>query len=239
MLFDNGFVFDGKRTSDFFTRAERYPSMGAPARKYEAISIPGRNGDLHIVQDAFSNFLQSYDLYFHDKGRSSPALAHDIKSWLMGPKAYTRLEDVYDPDHYRLAVFYGPLEISNALNKYGRCTIQFNCKPQNYLKSGDHPIVMDSPGTIHNPCAYAARPIITVYGSGAGSVSVDGVTIEITEINDSIVLDCDLMTAYSGTKSRNNDIYAPEFPVLASGNSTVDWSGGVTHVEIIPRWWEL
>lgn len=234
----NGFWFNGKSTRDFHMRVERYPDMGAPSRKIETVQVPGRNGDLHLEQDAFHNRSKVYDVYFHAPA-ASPDQAHAVKAWLMGAKGYRRLEDVYEPDHFYLAAFHGPLDISNQLNKYGKCTVEFNCKPQAWLKSGEIATEMTSAGKIFNPCAFAARPIIKVYGSGSGSITVEGTTVEINSLDQFVILDSELQNAYQGDENKNETIYAPEFPVLQPGGNGVSWAGGIEKIEITPRWWEL
>lgn len=236
-MFD-GFVFNGQSTKDFNMRVERYPDIGAPARKVSSVSVPGRNGDLHIAENAFSNYAMIYDVYFHAPV-SSPQQAHAIKSWLLGSSGYCRLEDVYDPEHFRLATFQGPLDIANQLNKYGRCTIQFDCKPQSYLKSGERQIHLNAPGIIHNPCSFTSLPLIVVHGSGSGNLMIGSCTVEIKKISGDLTLDSEMQNAYSGNTNENSSIYAPEFPSLKPGDNTIQWSGGITGLEIIPRWWEL
>jgi phage-related protein len=53
------------------------------------------------------------------------------------------------------------------------------------------------------------------------------------------ILDCDLQNAYNGNGNRNMYIDAPEFPVLKNGENKISFSGGITKIQIIPRWWEL
>lgn len=236
-MFD-GFVFDGKSTRDFHARVERYPRLGVPSRKFETVQVPGRNGDLHMEQDAFSNYSQSYEIYFHAP-IASPEQAHAVKAWLMGGKGYRRLEDVYDPAHFRLAAFSGPMDISNWLNKYGRCTVEFDCKPQAFLKSGETVFTLMDAATIRNPCAFTARPFITVYGAGSGVLTVGGVEVSILALDGHLSLDCDLQHASKDGQNQNSAVYAPEFPALLPGDNEISWDGGITHIEIIPRWWEL
>ena len=54
-----------------------------------------------------------------------------------------------------------------------------------------------------------------------------------------VVLDSDTQNAYLGAVNLNSTISAPEFPTLPAGESAVRWTGGITGVEIIPRWWTL
>jgi phage-related protein len=84
-----------------------------------------------------------------------------------------------------------------------------------------------------------SRPLITVYGAGAGTLTAGGRTVQLKSLDGWLTLDCDLQNAYKGTQNKNNTIFAPEFPVLPPGESAVTWTGGVTRVEIIPRWWTL
>lgn len=54
-----------------------------------------------------------------------------------------------------------------------------------------------------------------------------------------VVLDSNTQNAYLGAVNLNSTISAPEFPTLPAGESAVRWTGGITGVEIIPRWWAL
>lgn len=239
----NGFVFAGKASSDFGLYVERYPQQGAPSRKVTTVSVPGRNGDLHFCDGSFENYEQVYKCYF--RGCSAmPVHAHAVKEWLMGTTRYQRLEDAYDPDHFRLAVYNGPMDIENHLNRYGRCKVKFDCKPQSYLKSGEIPVAFTSANELHNSTAFPAKPLITVYGTGAGTLTIGATTVEIKAMEDVLILDSETENAYrqvgnGAPENKNRDIYAPVFPELLSGSNAVSWTGDITKIEIIPRWWTL
>lgn len=234
---NNGFVFAGHSTSDFRMLVEHYPDQKAPKRKRTSISVPGRNGDLHYDEEAFANYQQKYVCGFCG-GSKIADLAHAIKCWLFASGKYQRLEDVYDPEHFRLATFAGPLDIENQLNKIGKCTIIFDCAPQYFLKSGEQSISLAAPTVLHN-AYFTALPIINIFGTGAGSLTVGGRTVQLFDLTGSITLDCEMQNAYRGTENLNSKISAPEFPQLLHGDNPISWAGGVERVEIMPRWWEL
>ena len=63
-------------------------------------------------------------------------------------------------------------------------------------------------------------------------------------MTDQLTLDCELQTAYrqigdSAPENMNSCIYAPSFPVLGKAVTKISWTGGVTKVDIIPRWWTI
>ena len=47
------------------------------------------------------------------------------------------------------------------------------------------------------------------------------------------------MNFYKGTLLKNSDVVGDKFPTLAYGANTITFSGGITSVEIIPRWISL
>lgn len=240
---DNGFKFGGKATWDFDMRVQHYPKLNAPARRMQTVTVLGRNGALHIQEDAFNNYTQQYDCYFHSK-LPAPAQAHAVKAWLLSSGAYQRLEDTYDQEHFRLAAFAGPLDIDNRLNRYGVCKVNFTCDPRSFLKSGEYPVSFTAPGNLYNPTAFTALPLITVYGNGAGTLSVGSYTVDILELSEPIILDCEMQNAYTQPEgdapvNKNSTVKAIPFPKLIPGENTVSFDGGVTKIEIIPRWWEL
>lgn len=239
----DGFLFGEKSTREFDMHVEKIPALKGAIRKRTTVSVAGRNGDLHYVENAFQNYTQPYECYFHGN-EPTPKQAHAVKGWLLGSGGYQRLEDPYDPEHFRLAAFAGPLDVENQLNKYGRCVVNFDCAPQSFLKSGEFPIDFQSAGTIDNPTDFTALPLIYVYGMGSGTVSVGNAMVTIHEIEDVLILDSDLQNAYrqvgeGAPENKNSCIYAPTFPELLPGSNGVTWTGDITHIEIIPRWWEL
>lgn len=235
------FRFGDRSTLDFNMHIEKLPTIKGPTRKRTAVPVAGRNGDLHYDEDAYSNYTQSYECYFHGKLPTAEQ-THLIREWLTASGGYLRLEDTYDPAHFRMASFVGPLDVDNYFNKYGRCKVNFDCAPQSFLKSGENPVLMEQSGVIHNPTGKVSLPLIKVICYGDGSVIIGNKRVDIKSIDGAIYLDCETENAYSLNDgimdNKNKDVYAKNFPRLASGDNSVVLLGGVVSVEVIPRWWE-
>ena len=54
----------------------------------------------------------------------------DFRNMLCSANGYCRLEDEYNPDEYRMAVYKSGLEVDPTLLKAGEFDITFECKPQ-------------------------------------------------------------------------------------------------------------
>lgn len=234
------FAWNGSSTLDFGLRIERYPVLSSPRRKHEKINVPGRSGDLLVAQDAFENTPAVYEMYFNAKHRKGTAEhSRAIAAWLLSAPGYLRLEDTYDPARYRMAAFLGALDIENAMNQYGRGKVEFDCKPQRYRKDGEHLIPFAQRGILMNPERFASLPIVNVYGSGAGTLTIGGTSVTLLALDQSVTLDSETQNAYKGTLNKNGTIRAPKFPQLLPGENEISFTGGVSRVEIIPRWWTL
>lgn len=239
----NGFIFGDHATWDFDMRVQSYPEQKIPARRQSKYTVLGRNGVLHEAEDAWDNFSKSYDCYFHGR-LPMPEQAHAVKAWLAAEVGVKKLRDAYDPEHYYLATYAGPADIENRLNRYGIVKVEFDCNPQAFLVSGDIAVEFTHAEVLHNPTAYTARPLVTVYGAGEGIVEINGIAVALKNMDEPVILDCESMNAYSlvngspGT-NQNKNISAKPFPYLSPGSNGVVFSGGVTQIEIIPRWWEL
>jgi phage-related protein len=143
-----------------------------------------------------------------------------------------------------MARVYSEITVESIVEKAGIFTVNFDFKPQRFLKTGEHMLSFGAAGTIWNPTLFPAKPIITVYGTGAGTVTVGDQTVTIKAIEDQIILDCDLQQAYrqlgdGAPENMNGNIKAPDFPQLLAGGNPVRWTGDIERVEIIPRWWTL
>lgn len=229
----------GKTSDTLGVVVEHYPVRVVPERAFTETEIAGRNGALVQYDGNWQNYTQEYEVYISAEKTGLVRAARAVAEWLSAPVGYQRLEDSYEPDVYRMAYYAGGQDIESILNRFGRATIEFVCKPQRFLKSGEAPKTFTEAGTLTNITRMDALPIITVYGTGAGSVTVNDTTVEISDIDSYIVLDCELMDAYKGTVNKNPYVSAVDFPVLKAGNNTLSFDGGVTSIEVVPRWWVI
>ena len=194
-------------------------------RRVGSQHIPGRNGDLLIDEGVYDNYIQSYTIYW-----LPPTSLASISQWL-NQSGYVKLIDSDLPEYYRMAQVSGPINPINHRDCYTEASVSFNCKPQWFLGSGDVTKTLNAATNIVNPTPEYSRPLIVVYGTGDGILKVNGENITLTSINTSITLDSELMEASVNSKMSGN------FPTLKPGNNYIDWSGGITKVDITPRWW--
>lgn len=230
----NSFTFGGVSTADLGLTVEHFPDWKKPVRKVDRYSVAGRNGDIIVEQDAWENTEQTYQVW----GNNAIDVGGVIASWLYAQTGYRRLEDTFDPTHYRLAAFVDEYTIENVIGKYGRTEIKFTCDPRRFLKSGEQEITFNASGTIVNPTAFTAKPTITVHGVGEGSISCGGNTLEITGIYDGMVINCELENAFSGSLNLNN-LISGKFPIIPSGEQAITFTGGITDIVVLPNWWTL
>lgn len=235
------FRFAGKSSKEFGIYISGQNTFNAPEKDVEEIEIPGRNGTLTISHDRFKNIPVTYPAFIRKDFKVN---AQKARAWLLSSDGYQRLEDDYNPDTYRKAQFKGPIDFDmRFLNLSGEMQLMFDCMPQRFLKSGEETIVVSSGDVILNEWQ-KAKPLIMVYGTEAGTLNVGDVSVQINELSDQIILDSDTENAYrqigdGAPENKNLTIYAPEFPVLIPGENLITWTGGITKVEIIPRWWTL
>lgn len=219
---------------------ERYPARPIPSRRYTVQTIPGRSGSLLMDEEAFNNIEQAYEIYIRENGATTfQESVTAAAAWLLAPSGYQRLVDSYDPDIYRMAYFSGTASITNALNRLGRATIKFNCKPWRYLNSGDTAVTVSGSGSLTNPTQFASRPKIVLTGTGAGTIGIGSYTVTLSDCEDGLTIDCETMDCYTGSVNRNSWItLSPtyEYPELVPGVNNVEITGSITAAAITPYW---
>lgn len=233
------FVFAGQRSLDYGITVEHCPGYPAPARTVTKTTVPGRSGELAQDEGTFGNAVQPYEVWFYGAvpGGFNPA-ASWIANWLLGATGYQRLEDSYDPDTYRMALFAGPVDFENWMLRRGRATLEFDCQPQRWLKSGEQPVAVESGQKLYNLWR-PAKPLITLTGNG--TLTVGGSTVTVTGTSGEVTLDCELQDAYQGSTNLNGSVEVENhaWPVLEPGETQITFAGEISGVKIIPRWWRL
>ena len=230
----------GVRSDELDLIVEHYPTRLFPSRKDEKDSVPGGSGDIVYPSDeAYSNYEQSYSVFIEADKNGLPFVAHKVAEWLLNNPGYHRLEDSYDPDTYRMARYNGGENFSNFFNIYGRGAITFDCCPQRWLKSGELERTLTNGQKLINPTNMKARPIFKISGSGAGIIKVNNNQLAISNIGSYVEIDIEKHKAYNGSTNRNSTITGTYENMRLGKESVISWTGGITSVSIIPRWWTI
>ena len=203
----------------------------------EAQTIPGRNGDLIWETGSYENRSGSASCFCLQKDVEKAISS--AGRFLMGKKGYRRLETSDDPDHYWLARVENSPQIAMRLRTLAPFEIGFDCKPQRFVKAGENAVIFESNGSLFNQYGQIALPFITLYGQGAGRLTIGDFFVDVKALNRTLYLDSDTQNAYNDSGNQNLNINAPVFPVLGDGEIPIAFSGGIERVEIMPRWWEL
>jgi phage-related protein len=233
-------IFNDISSRDYDIQVEKLPDYETPEKDYDIIHVPGRNGDVIIDKGSYKNTRRRYQLSVGSLTKDFVSMANAISEWLHSASGYARLEDSYEPEYYRMAMYKDSGLIENLLGSAGRTSIAFNCKPQRFLKSGDESTVFSEAGTIFNPTGFKSFPTIIINGNGAGVLRIGIYTVSVSSIDTSVTINSDIQDAYNGMENRNSTITLNNgFPKLVPGENNISFSGGITSVEVIPKWWTL
>lgn len=239
----DNFVFDGVAASDYGVKMQSpfWLDAPSPSNAYNQ-KIAGRNGNLVEWDGSYQNRDGEASCVIVDRDGCDKFTT--FVSSIFQNSGYRRLTVDSMPDVYLMAMIVSGGEYQFVKKMLNTFTIKFSCKPQKWLLSGEDATAFSKSGTLKNPTLFPAKPIITVTGTGAGNLTIGGTTVEIKSLDSALILDCEQQTAYSksgdsAAENKNSTIYAPEFPVLSPGNNAVSWTGKITKISIVPRWWTL
>lgn len=132
-----GLIFDGVDIeTEFNVMIDGASSWPKPARRSDAVQVPGRNGDLLYDEGAWENVEITYNILVKAEWITE---YERLTEWLCSHVGYFRLEDPdRHPGVYRMAEFTGPVNPKTIGYHFaGTFPLEFNCKPQQFLTSGE------------------------------------------------------------------------------------------------------
>ena len=213
-----------------FTHADK----GAPEVYTEYVEVPGRAPvDLSELAGRVQYNNRQMVIEFEYMGFDWEAEKRLVLGKLHGRKMQIRF--LNDPDWY----YIGRCKVKSSVNK---STLHFtvNVVADPYKRILDEtPTIFTAAGTITNPTDFESKPLIRVYGTGSGTVTIGNQIITLTGISEYIDIDSVLMDCYKGTLNCNNLVRLSEFPKLKPGPTGISFTGDITSVEITGRWWTL
>lgn len=197
-------------------------------------SVPGRNGDLIIYNDRFQNKNINVNCFIRENFKTNFT---NLMNYLYSQEGYGRIETTTESDVFYQGSFVKSISPNTgAFLKYGSFTLQFNVKPQKFLKSGEIATHISSSSSLENPTLYVAKPLLGV--TGTGKIVINESEITLNANTSTTYIDCEIEDAYEGTINRNKDIVVVNgFPKLKVGTNNITTNG--CEIVLYPRWWRL
>lgn len=243
-------IWNGVSSEDFDNLiVKKIPSLKRPKRKYSVYSVPGRNGDIIIPQDAYEDYEVTYQLFLYTekKGTDLAEMCAEVSDWLYSTDGdYAEFMDSFEPDVKRYAYISESVDITQALTQYGTVKIKFRFMPKRYLLNGLTMATHEtSPITIANPTKFSASPLIYVVADTTVPISnavitINNDTISISELASDMYIDFEEKKAYDSNGNNLNQkvtLSADEYPSIGSGITTISWTARIKELSIMPRWW--
>lgn len=230
-------ILNGKSSKDFKVYLSDAEQYGMPERDVETIDIEGRNGNLVVDNGRYKNREISYPCIIVDNFMENYSA---FIGYILNQRGYIRIESSFNPDEYVLGVYKGKIDPKTTVfREKGSFEIDFERKPQRFIKKGEIPIEFSSNGNLFNTYTGVALPLVRVYGTG--SISIGNTTITVNSVNQYVDIDCDIQDAYKGTTNCNGNITLNNgrFFELEPGLNNISIGNGISKIEITPRWWRL
>lgn len=188
-----------------------------PEERVQHIEIPGRSGDLTLLEGEgiYNSYIQTASILVKGGMR-----IREIYDWLRG-SGYVTFSG--EPDRKQAARIIGAVTLekqSRNLDWYAG-DVQFYCQPLKELLSDDPVTITSSGATVYNRGDVNSRPKITATFSAGGYITINGATIAASSVaGGTMVFDCDagIITNSAGTSEYES---TGTFPVLKPGANVV------------------
>ncbi|PYE92336.1 phage tail domain-containing protein [Bacillus sp. 196mf] len=203
------------------------PVIPTAKQKVEHIEIPGRHGSL-TKKGAYENVPFKVKFNMLERENIKPFIRR-AKPWLLQGKTLFFTDD----DVHRKIKHVEMGDITTEIEEHGEFEVDFTLDPFEYTE--DVNLKLTKPGVIYNPGTIESDPKFWIVGNGTFRITINNVSFQIKDVNGSVVIDSEVLEAYTDTISMNNKMVG-QFPILGVGENKIEWSGSIQFMEIRPRW---
>ena len=223
------FKFNGVDSRQMGIRVTAMPPTVRPARRVDSITIAGRNGSLHTDEGAYDSYSRSMECAVINRERID-----EIAAWLIG-----KGEMIFstEPDKVYHVMISNKIDISAMMRTFQKFRVTMDTQPFKYsVNAYGDTLELTTATRVRNSGSVYAEPIITVYGSGDITLTINEKDFPLYSVDGSITIDSEMMEVFKGNTNQNSKYGAVEFPRLEVGENNISWTGNVEKVEIHPKW---
>ena len=229
MIHEAWFTFKGIDSRDMGIIVTSMPETVRPERRMESITIAGRNGTLHTDEEVYESYDRTMECAIKKRAKLD-----EIAAWLVG-SGEMRFSTEQDKV-YRVTIS-NKISISQMMRMFQKFQVIMDTQPFKYnINQFADELTLTAPTIIRNGGTVYSEPIITVYGSGDITLSINDVDYPLYGVSEYITIDSEMMEVFNGTANQNSKYGGETFPRLEVGENTISWTGNVEKVEIHPKW---
>lgn len=208
------------------------PPITKPKMRVRVDTIDGKDG-AETVNLGFEAYTKTVKI-----GLTRGFDIDNIIAWLHGEGD---IQFSNEPDKYYRVKVHDQIDFERLL-RFRTAEVKFFTQPFKYSateRTKTLAVTGFTTAEIRNAGNYFSKPIITLTGTGAVNISVNGLQKCVLNLgtNESITLDADKQEAYTGGVLKNRQMDG-EFITLEVGKNTITWTGNLTKIEITnySRW---
>lgn len=229
MIHEAWFQFKGIDSRDMGIRVTAMPETVRPERRMESITIAGRNGTLHTDEGVYDSYDRTMECAVIKRAK-----INEIAAWLVGRGKMTFSTE---PDKAYDVTISNKISITQMMRTFQKFMVTMDTQPFKYsVNDFGEKQELTAPTTVFNKGTVYSEPIITVFGSGDITLTINGEDFPLYGVVESITIDSERMEVYKGTANQNSKFGGETFPCLEVGENAISWTGNVTKVEIQPKW---
>lgn len=205
---------------------EFLPERISPKRRDEAITISGRHGNLTATDGTFETYILQAEFILKDISKTDKICSHF--------KGEGDLIFSDNLDRKYKARVNNQIEFSRIIRSLKRFAVEFEVQPFMY-EAAHSLLTLTEPKSILNIGTFESEPIITVYGQGDITLTINNLNLILNGIDGKITINSEILNVYNDTLSLNNTM-SGDFPTFSVGNNNISWTGSVAKLEITPNW---
>lgn len=223
------FIYNGidSRMMDIIVTA--MPPTIRAAQRVESVTVPGRDGSLHETDGSYDNYTKTMECAIKNREKLD-----DIAAWLTGSG-----EIIFssEPDKVYRVTISNTISIAQMMRTFQKFQVSFDTYPFKYsVNRFDEALELEKPAVILGKGTVYSQPVITVYGSGAVTITINGADYPLDNVDGYVTINSEIEECYKSGLNMNNIFSADEFPRLEPGDNTISWTGEVEKIEIQPNW---
>ena len=229
MIHEAWFTFKGIDSREMGVIVTAMPETVRAERRIESITVAGRNGSLHTDEGVYESYDRTMECALIKRARLD-----EITAWLVGSGEMTFSTE---PDKVYRVTIANKIGIAQMMRVFQKFQVVMDTQPFKYsVNSAGDALELTAPTTIRNSGTVYSEPLITVYGSGDITLTINGADFPLHGVQESITIDSEMMEVFKGNANQNGKYGGVEFPRFEVGKNEIRWTGNVSKIKIQPRW---